>query len=98
MATVQYSNPANELSIYPHDYNGVDMLARGQRATNRLGDTAHGMGNTVWMYVQAAAALPAGACTVNVATFAAAAGAGWVNPADFAAGDYGWVYKTPFVS
>ena len=57
-----------------------------------LGQTARGTNNTVWIYVQATAAVATGTCTVNSSTFIVTDAAGtYTADTAFAAGEFGWV-------
>ncbi len=60
-----------------------------------LGHIVHGDANKIWIYVQATAAVAAGATTLTEPAFTIAGATGnHTATAAFAINEYGWVHKT----
>lgn len=100
MATVQYSDPANEILDYPCVL-GFSPTIRHTNSQHRVGTIAHGLQGTMWVYVKASEAVATGTCTVTVSgagqTYNAAltdAAGNHTALAAFASGEYGWVKQT----
>lgn len=73
---------------------GVDTARRTTFKEFPLGTQERMEGNRVAVYGTAASAVTTGACALTIATGAIATGTGWTADGAFAAGEYGWVYKT----
>lgn len=94
MATVQYSDPANQIVNHAIDVHGFNPFLRTTYPLFRLGTVAKGKQATKWVYVKASEAVTS-TCTVNTTTFALTDLAGNYTATDaFAAGEYGWVKQT----
>jgi hypothetical protein len=94
MATVQYSDPTNEITNYPIDVHGFNPDLRTTWPMFRKGTYAHGHQGTKWVYVYATEAVT-GTCTVSTSTYALTdTGGSYTATAAFASGDYGWVKQT----
>ena len=101
MATVQWSDAANERTSYPSGILGANPEARSLQPAYGLAERCWGTKNTEWMYVKAGAAIASGATpaapvqiTVSTAGAASAGSGGWYATAPFAANEYGWAYRT----
>ena len=91
----QYSNPANEITNYPHDVNGFNPNLRPTWPMFRIGTYAHGKQGTKWVYALASESVATGTCTVNTSTYALTdTGGNYTATAAFSSGDYGWVRQT----
>jgi hypothetical protein len=78
---------------YAKDTVGADTARRTDIKEFVLGSSELGEGNKLMVYGRAAAAVPAGACTINLTTGVIATGTGYSAEIAFAAGEYGWVHK-----
>lgn len=74
---------------------GIDFSLRTAEPDFGLGQPAIGNKSDTWVYVQAPAIVPVGACAVAPATWFVSTGAGnYTADTAFAAGEYGWVRLT----
>lgn len=79
------------MATYAKSTVGADSLRRTTFKEFKLGTVERGEGNKAMIYGSAAAAVAAGACTINLSTGAIGSGTGYTADAAFAAGEYGWV-------
>lgn len=80
------------MATYAKSMVGADTLRRTTYKEFPLGTTEFGEGNKAMVYGQAAVAVSAGACDIDLGSGVISSGSGYTADAGFAPLEYGWVH------
>ena len=73
---------------------GVTFTDRNTIPAFAVGTPMLGNQNDTWVYVKASGSVPAAPCTVDSSFNVTSTAGNYTAATAFAAGEYGWVYKT----